>query len=427
MGVPRTRVHGPGVRGRGGVSGRGGWGVPGARARAAGGRWTGGAAGAGGAGAGVTGCLPAPLAFPWAGRGRRGPISAGSAAGRGLKTGPVGVRAVVVCAAVWASTRARPGTVRALRGVPERRPRAGRGAGERLGRALPPAPAAPGAAPRRDLAALGQRRAACADPALPGRGLRRRRGWTLPGTLWGGAGTSAGSASELGTRAGGVRGQAHPILLAGPRSPALPSDLFRGPDRCCRDHDQCSAQITALQLNYGIRNYRLRTVSHFGARCAGGAGTHQVAGGLLTAPDCPAGSGGACRPSTTPSPTSSVLPPSACWRCRALCWRRVRSVFSGTGGEGECPGGPLLRTRGWCIRCCRAGCALPGCPAGCRGAQLGHGRADVRSFMARGVCRCERYGVVLLARMVQQSQYHYSLPVQEQPSCTAPRQGKEVL
>ncbi|KAK2523098.1 hypothetical protein Q9233_010457, partial [Columba guinea] len=93
------------------------------------------------------------------------------------------------------------------------------------------------------------------------RGLRWRRGWTLPGTLWCGAGTSAGSASEL-----GVRGQAHPILLAGPCSPALPSDLFRGSDRCCRDHDQCSAQITALQLNYGIRNYRLRTVSHFDAR-----------------------------------------------------------------------------------------------------------------------------------------------------------------
>ncbi|KAF4795110.1 Phospholipase A2 isozymes PA3A/PA3B/PA5 [Turdus rufiventris] len=38
--------------------------------------------------------------------------------------------------------------------------------------------------------------------------------------------------------------------------------LFRGPDRCCREHDQCWAQITALQFNYGIRNYRLHTVSH---------------------------------------------------------------------------------------------------------------------------------------------------------------------
>ncbi|NXT60506.1 PA2G3 phospholipase, partial [Chaetops frenatus] len=38
--------------------------------------------------------------------------------------------------------------------------------------------------------------------------------------------------------------------------------LFRGPDRCCREHDQCWAQITALQFSYGIRNYRLHTVSH---------------------------------------------------------------------------------------------------------------------------------------------------------------------
>ncbi|XP_042661602.1 group 3 secretory phospholipase A2 [Tyto alba] len=97
-------------------------------------------------------------------------------------------------------------------------------------------PAAPGAALRRDLAALWRRRAACADPAPPGGRRRRRRGWTLPGTLWCGAGDSAGDASELG--------------------------LFRGPDRCCREHDRCWAQITALQFNYGIRNYRLHTVSH---------------------------------------------------------------------------------------------------------------------------------------------------------------------
>ncbi|KGL93320.1 Group 3 secretory phospholipase A2, partial [Charadrius vociferus] len=38
--------------------------------------------------------------------------------------------------------------------------------------------------------------------------------------------------------------------------------LFLGPDLCCREHDHCSAQITALQFNYGIRNYRLHTVSH---------------------------------------------------------------------------------------------------------------------------------------------------------------------
>ncbi|XP_066835201.1 group 3 secretory phospholipase A2 isoform X1 [Anser cygnoides] len=97
-------------------------------------------------------------------------------------------------------------------------------------------PAAPGAALRRELAALWRRRAACTDPEPRGERRRRRRGWTVPGTLWCGAGNSAGNATELG--------------------------LFRGPDRCCREHDQCEAQITALQFNYGIRNYRLHTVSH---------------------------------------------------------------------------------------------------------------------------------------------------------------------
>ncbi|NXT18922.1 PA2G3 phospholipase, partial [Syrrhaptes paradoxus] len=43
---------------------------------------------------------------------------------------------------------------------------------------------------------------------------------------------------------------------------ALPAGLFRGPDRCCREHDQCSTQIAALQFSFGIRNYRLHTVSH---------------------------------------------------------------------------------------------------------------------------------------------------------------------
>ncbi|XP_051490330.1 group 3 secretory phospholipase A2 [Apus apus] len=98
------------------------------------------------------------------------------------------------------------------------------------------APAAPGAALRRDLAALWRRRAGCADPEPVGSPRRRPRGWTLPGTLWCGAGDSAGHSGELG--------------------------LFRGPDRCCREHDQCSAQIAALQFSYGVRNYRLHTVSH---------------------------------------------------------------------------------------------------------------------------------------------------------------------
>uniref|UniRef100_A0A8D2QBE7 Phospholipase A2-like central domain-containing protein n=1 Tax=Zonotrichia albicollis TaxID=44394 RepID=A0A8D2QBE7_ZONAL len=59
-------------------------------------------------------------------------------------------------------------------------------------------PAAPGAALRGALSALWRRRAACTDPVPPGP-QRRRRGWTLPGTLWCGAGNSAGNWSELGT------------------------------------------------------------------------------------------------------------------------------------------------------------------------------------------------------------------------------------
>lgn len=59
-------------------------------------------------------------------------------------------------------------------------------------------PAAPGTALRRALSALWRRRAACTDPVPPGSQRRRRRGWTLPGTLWCGAGDSAGNWSELG-------------------------------------------------------------------------------------------------------------------------------------------------------------------------------------------------------------------------------------
>lgn len=65
-------------------------------------------------------------------------------------------------------------------------------------------PAAPGAALRRALSALWRRRAACTDPEPPGPQRRRRRGWTLPGTLWCGAGDSAGNWSELGTERRGA-------------------------------------------------------------------------------------------------------------------------------------------------------------------------------------------------------------------------------
>lgn len=45
-------------------------------------------------------------------------------------------------------------------------------------------------------------------------------------------------------------------------------------------------------------------------------------------------------------------------------------------------------------------------------------------LMARGVPRCERYGVVPLARMVQQSQYLYSLPVEQAGSPATQPRGK---
>ncbi|KAM8993516.1 LOW QUALITY PROTEIN: group 3 secretory phospholipase A2 [Ara ararauna] len=142
----------------------------------------------------------------------------------------------------------------------------------RLARALraactaPGSPDAPGAALRRVLAALWRLRASCTDPASPAEPpRRRRRGCTFPGTLRCGAGDSEGNARWLRTEwggRGGSSGRAHPILPAGLCSPTLPVGLFRGLDRCCREHDQCSAQITALQFNYGIRNYRLHTISH---------------------------------------------------------------------------------------------------------------------------------------------------------------------
>ncbi|KAL8180565.1 UNVERIFIED_CONTAM: hypothetical protein K2H54_027870 [Gekko kuhli] len=104
---------------------------------------------------------------------------------------------------------------------------------------------------RRDLDALAAQRDACwgaerlgqagsgrARRAEPGAGGRRRvrRGWTMPGTLWCGAGNSAGNFTELG--------------------------VFQGPDVCCREHDQCEAQIHGLEYKYGMRNYRLHTISH---------------------------------------------------------------------------------------------------------------------------------------------------------------------
>ncbi|EHB06755.1 Group 3 secretory phospholipase A2 [Heterocephalus glaber] len=71
----------------------------------------------------------------------------------------------------------------------------------------------------------------------PGRRhLRTKRGWTVPGTLWCGVGDSAGNSSELG--------------------------IFQGPDLCCREHDHCPQNISPLQYNYGVRNFRFHTISH---------------------------------------------------------------------------------------------------------------------------------------------------------------------
>ncbi|CAH6987677.1 Pla2g3 [Phodopus roborovskii] len=80
-------------------------------------------------------------------------------------------------------------------------------------------------------------RRATGQRGRPDRGHgRRRRGWTIPGTLWCGVGNSAENSSDLG--------------------------MFHGPDLCCREHDQCPQTISPLQYNYGIRNFRFHTISH---------------------------------------------------------------------------------------------------------------------------------------------------------------------
>ncbi|XP_030075925.1 group 3 secretory phospholipase A2 [Microcaecilia unicolor] len=75
-----------------------------------------------------------------------------------------------------------------------------------------------------------------AEPGTGGTRRRTKRGWTMPGTLWCGAGDSAGNFTDLG--------------------------IFKGADLCCREHDHCAERLTAFEFNYGIRNYRLHTVSH---------------------------------------------------------------------------------------------------------------------------------------------------------------------
>ncbi|XP_047418872.1 group 3 secretory phospholipase A2 isoform X2 [Sciurus carolinensis] len=111
----------------------------------------------------------------------------------------------------------------------------------------------PGSELQRTLAMLQSQWEACREPEegpagarekraagrseAPGRvHLRTKRGWTMPGTLWCGVGDSAGNSSELG--------------------------IFQGPDLCCREHDRCPQNISPLQYNYGIRNFRFHTISH---------------------------------------------------------------------------------------------------------------------------------------------------------------------
>ncbi|XP_072269862.1 group 3 secretory phospholipase A2 [Pyxicephalus adspersus] len=38
--------------------------------------------------------------------------------------------------------------------------------------------------------------------------------------------------------------------------------VFSGVDLCCREHDHCYPQIQSFEFQYGIRNYKLHTVSH---------------------------------------------------------------------------------------------------------------------------------------------------------------------
>lgn len=82
---------------------------------------------------------------------------------------------------------------------------------------------------------------------------------------------------------------------------------------------------------------------------------------------------------------------------------------------------------------------MPGCPSPERALPRclpGHGLVVVQDLTVHGVPRCERYGVMPLARMVQQSQYHPSLPAEERGSLTVqppdkgrnfPRTGRKQL
>ncbi|NWV65147.1 PA2G3 phospholipase, partial [Malurus elegans] len=140
--------------------------------------------------------------------------------------------------------------------------------------------------------------------------------------------------------------------------------LFRGPDRCCREHDHCWAQISALQFNYGIRNYRLHTVSHCDcdARWAWGRGAGDSEGHRGGSP-------------------SSLLPARRFRRCLLAVNDTVSNIIGVTFFN-------LLEVP----------CFV-----------LEESEECVQWHWWGG---CKNYGVVPLARMVQQSQYHSSLTVE---------------
>nr|XP_020446196.1 group 3 secretory phospholipase A2-like isoform X2 [Monopterus albus] len=65
---------------------------------------------------------------------------------------------------------------------------------------------------------------------------RKKRAWTLPGTLWCGKGSKAVGYEQLG--------------------------MFENADRCCREHDHCPHIIHAFTVNYGVFNPNFYVVSH---------------------------------------------------------------------------------------------------------------------------------------------------------------------
>ncbi|XP_074410863.1 group 3 secretory phospholipase A2 isoform X2 [Zonotrichia albicollis] len=339
----------------------------------------------------------APAASRRSGRGGAGPARrrAGQSApcsqsGAGLKpgaavggvtrsgAGDVGASGCGLCGAVRMRARlARRVCVRAggggrgrraLRGVPERRLRRRTRAGrERLGCPRPPPRllGPPRSAPRprlpcrlratpacraRGCAARGPVRAVApscrlhrpraAGTATPPPGLDAARNAVVR------RGELGGELERAGYEAAGGGGSTRSSL----RLIGASAGLFRGPDRCCREHDQCWAQITALQFNYGIRNYRLHTVSH----CDCDTRFRQC---LLAINDT----------------VSNIIGVTFFNLLEVPCFVLEESE--------EC-----IQWHWW--------------------------------------GGCERYGVVPLARMVQQNQYHPSLPAEERGSPTVQPPGK---